>query len=178
VDLKKPDRLFPENFPPITRADLAGFEENLLAAVARVLEEQPNRAAVAARSSEILALMDDVVADWAAVVLANERNEPEETKVQLRAVARFSSETLTELVQGMTWTEAAGSLSAVVKLAEQGAAWTYAFTFTNPRSGAVETVAAGASFSTKREAALRAAAAVWEAAARLHGSLAAGADFI
>jgi hypothetical protein len=176
VNLTRSDRLFPDQFRPATREELTDFEQRLLAAVAHVLEEQPDRSTVAARSSELIALMDDVVAEWAAVVLANERNEPEATKTQLRAVAQFSVETLSDLVQGMTWSEAAGPITAVVKLAEQGAAWSYIFTYINPRSGARETVAAAGSFPSKREAALRAAAAVWETAAKLHGTMAAGSD--
>jgi hypothetical protein len=65
-----------------------------------------------------------------------------------------------------------------VKLIQRGAAWNYSFTFTDPRTGAIETVAGGSHFPAKREAALRAAAAVWETAAKLHGSRAAGADII
>jgi hypothetical protein len=174
VDLKRADRLFPEKFAPATRADLAEFEERLLTAVAHSLAEQPSRAAIGARSSELIALLDDVIADWTAVVLAGERSEPGDTRTQLRAVAQFSSETLSDLVQGMTWTETAGSITALVKLAQQGTAWSYSFTYADPRSGAAETVAGGTSFSSKREAGLRAAAAVWEAAARRHGGMAAG----
>lgn len=178
MDLKNHDRVFPEKFAPATRADLADFEERLLTAIAHALSEQPSRTAIAARSTELIALMDDVVADWAAVVLAGERGEAGETKTQLRTVAQFSSDTLSDLVQGMTWTETAGSLTAVVKLAQQGTAWTYSFTYADPRSGASETIAGGTSFSSKREAGLRAAAAVWEAAAKYHGGIAAGADVI
>jgi hypothetical protein len=118
------------------------------------------------------------VADWTAVVLAAERNEPNEKRTQLRSVAQFSSETLSELVQGMTWTETAGSINALVKLSQQGTAWSYSFTYNDPRSGAAETIVGGTLFLGKREAGLRAAAAVWEAAAKYHGGMAAGADVI
>jgi hypothetical protein len=173
VDLTKPDRLFPEKFAPASPKDLAEFEERLLTAVAHVLEEPANRAAIGARSPEMVSLIDDVVADWAAVVLANERSEPEDTRTQLRAVAQFSSETLGELVQGMTWTEAAGPISARVKLSQQGSHWTFVFAYKDPRTGAMETVT-GASFPAKREAGLRAASAVWETAAKLHDERPAG----
>ena len=179
MDLKKPDRVFPEKFAPATRADLADFEERLLTAVAHSLAEQPNRAAIGARSAELLSLMDEVIADWSAVVLAGEKSEPNDTRMQLRAVAQFSSETLSDLVQGMTWTETAGSITALVKLAQYGTNWSYSFTYPDPRTGAAETVAAGGTFASKREAGLRAAAAVWEAAAKRHSGMAAGgADVI
>jgi hypothetical protein len=178
VNLARSDGPFPEKFRPTTREELADFEEKVLAAVARMLEEPPDRSAVAARSAELVPLLDDVVADWAAVVLAEERNEPDETRTQLRRVAQFSLDSLSELVQGMTWTEAAGPITAQVKLAEEVAGWTYVFSYTHPRSGASEAVASGGSFSSKREAGLRAAAAVWEQAAKVHGGLTAGSDAI
>jgi hypothetical protein len=174
VETTRSDRLPTEQFRPATRQELADFEARLLAAVAHVLQEPPNRAALAARSSDMLGLIDDVAADWTGVVHANGGNESEETRSELRSVAQFSLETLAELVQGMTWREVAGSITALVKLSRQGAGWNYSFTYTDPRSGAMETVAGGTLFPGKREAGLRAASAVWETAAKLHGVRAAG----
>src|SRR5262249_12548793 len=100
VDLKRPGRLVPEKFAPSNRGEVADFEQRLLTAVAHALAEQPHRDALSARSNEVLSLLDEVVDDWRAVVGALERNEPGDTTAQLRAVAQFSSDTLSDLVQG------------------------------------------------------------------------------
>jgi hypothetical protein len=125
----------------------------------------------------MIGLIDDVVSDWRAVVVSIENRQPAETTSRLRTAAQASSETLGELVQGMTWTETASPITALVKLVQQDSAWSYSFTYTDPRSGSVETVA-GPSFAAKREAGLRAASAVWETAAKHHAGRAAGADVI
>ena len=63
------------------------------------LAREGDRLVAAVTPGAPVALMDDVVADCAAVILAEERNESAETKAQLRAVATASSETLAEMVK-------------------------------------------------------------------------------
>jgi hypothetical protein len=167
MDLSKPTELFSVAFPPTSRSDVDALDETLLPAIARSLQEEPTRPAVAARSPEILPLMDDLLADWTALALANERKEPEETVAQLRAVAQYASETLAELVQGMTWTVQAGSTAMVVKLSERDAGWSYCITFTNPGKKAVSEVRSTAPIPTKGAAREHAAAAVRELVASL-----------
>jgi hypothetical protein len=88
-------------FPPRSTADVDILDDALLPAVARCLEVEPTRDAVAARSPELLPLMEDLLADWRALALAIQQREPEETTAQLRAVARYAAETLVELVDGL-----------------------------------------------------------------------------
>ena len=108
-------------FPPRSQADVDALEDRLLAAIAAELQEPPDRGVLAARSSELMPLVDDLLADCAAFALACERQEPEETTAQLRAVARYASETLMELLDGMTWTVG----TTVVKLTEEQGEWRY-----------------------------------------------------
>ena len=162
MDLTQPNELFSVAFPPASRADVDALAETLLPAIARILQELPTRAAVAARSSEILPLMDDLLADWTALVLSCERKEREETTAQLRAVARYASETLADLVQGMTWTAQVASTALLVKLTEQGGDWSYSITFTNPATRVATEVRSAVPVSGKEEARERAAAAIRE----------------
>ena len=58
-------------FPPNSAADVDALDDALLPTVARVLEEEPTRDAVSARSPELLPLIEDLLADWHALALAD-----------------------------------------------------------------------------------------------------------
>ncbi len=141
MDLRQ--TLFPAPFPPSTVADVDAMEEALLPAIAGYLQEPATRDALRGRSSELLPLVDDLLADCTAFALACQRHEPEETTAQLRAVAQYASEALVELLDGMTFSVALESTPVVIKLSEQQGAW--GFSFTDPGSA---TKRAGASRST------------------------------
>ena len=121
------------------------MDETLLPAIARSLEEEPTRAALAARSTELLPLMEDLLADWRALAMACAQKEPEETVAQLRAVAKYAAETLAELVDGMTWTQRVGGVSATIKLSERDGEWSYCVASADPRAD----VRSKAGFSSK-----------------------------
>ena len=104
---------------------------------------------------------NDLLADWRALALAWERREPEEITAQLRAVAGYASETLLELVDGMTWREQAGDLPVVVKLSERQAAWSYCLAY------GVSEVRSTSEFPTKAAARDDASAAVAALRARI-----------
>jgi hypothetical protein len=112
-------------FPPERPADVDILDETLLPTVAGCLKEEPTVEAVAARSPELPALIEDLLADWRALALASQQQELPETMAQLRAVAQYAAETLAELVDGMTWAEPVGTGAAMVRLSERDGVWSY-----------------------------------------------------